>query len=257
MNRDLVNILGIQTDVLTREGAVSAVREWCGDQSGRYICLTNVHMCMEAHDSPAVREAVNGADRALADGKPIAFLQRWVSGGRCEQIRGHDFMMDVLEMASSEGFVVSFYGSTSETLGALRRRLLAAYPALKLGTCIAPEFGEIKSSDVQADIKEFTAQGTDILFVGLGCPKQEQWMHRFSSTTNFTMVGVGAAFDFGAGIKPMAPDIMQKVGLEWLFRLASEPRRLWKRYLYNNPRFLALAIRTWLRGELRRKNEPS
>lgn len=149
--------------------------------------------------------------------------------------------MKVLEAAETENIPVGFYGSTTDVLQLLIQNIKNKFNNLSIAYSFSPPF----SKDVEIDdfvIDEIKKSGVRILFVGLGCPKQEIWMAKHSKKLNVVMLGVGAAFDFHAGTKPQAPVWVQRIGLEWLFRLLTEPRRLWKRYLYHNPRFVFLAV---------------
>lgn len=150
-------------------------------------------------------------------------------------------MLHVLEIAAQEKIPVGFYGSTPDVLHSLVERMQVRYEDLEIALSVSPPFRVATPEEDARIIDEINRSGAKILFVGLGCPKQEIWMKEHRGRVNAAMLGVGAAFDFHSGFKPQAPAWMQKLGLEWLFRLLSEPGRLWKRYLYNNPRFLVLA----------------
>src|SRR5690606_15472525 len=146
----------------------------------------------------------------------------------------------VCEYAARRGVPVGFYGGTPDVLEELRKRLTARFPGLQIPYAFSPPFRPPTPEEEQRTIEEIHAAGVRIVFVGLGCPKQERWMARHRGRLQAVMVGVGAAFDFIAGRKRQAPPWMQQAGLEWAFRLATEPRRLWRRYLYHNPRFVTL-----------------
>jgi N-acetylglucosaminyldiphosphoundecaprenol N-acetyl-beta-D-mannosaminyltransferase len=147
-----------------------------------------------------------------------------------------------LEAAAQENLPVGFYGGSPEVLNMLIKRMQARYEGLNVAFSCSPPFREMSREEDLAIIEQINQSGVRILFVGLGCPKQEIWMAEHRGKVKAVMLGVGAAFDFHAGTIPQAPAWMQRVGLEWLFRLGTEPRRLWKRYLYHNPRFIFLAV---------------
>jgi N-acetylglucosaminyldiphosphoundecaprenol N-acetyl-beta-D-mannosaminyltransferase len=151
-------------------------------------------------------------------------------------------MLYVLEAAAQERIPVGFYGGAPEVLESLAKRMQARYAGLIVAYAFSPPFRAASPEEDTAITRQINQSGARILFVGLGCPKQELWMAEHRGKINAVMLGVGAAFDFHAGMKPQAPTWIQRVGLEWLFRLFVEPRRLWRRYLYHNPRFLVLAI---------------
>jgi N-acetylglucosaminyldiphosphoundecaprenol N-acetyl-beta-D-mannosaminyltransferase len=151
-------------------------------------------------------------------------------------------MIRVLDAAVGEQMPVGFYGSTPEVLDKLVKRLYTQHPDLNITFTYSPPFRDLSPDEDQEVIKRINASGANILFVGLGCPKQEKWMAAHRGKVHAVMLGVGAAFDFHAGAKPQAPMWMQKTGLEWFFRFVNEPKRLWRRYLYHNLRFVLLAF---------------
>jgi N-acetylglucosaminyldiphosphoundecaprenol N-acetyl-beta-D-mannosaminyltransferase len=158
-----------------------------------------------------------------------------------QRVYGPALVNHLLSAAAERDISVGFYGSTPEVLHAMIQRAKGKWPDLIVACRISPPFRELRPDEAQELAQQITESGARILFVGLGCPKQERWMAAHRGRIPAVMIGVGAAFDFLAGTKPMAPRWMQTAGLEWLFRLMCEPRRLWRRYLYQNPRFMALA----------------
>jgi N-acetylglucosaminyldiphosphoundecaprenol N-acetyl-beta-D-mannosaminyltransferase len=198
-------------------------------------------MLMEAHDSLSFKEIVNAADLVTPDGMPLVWMMR-LKGQRDQQrVYGPTLMLHVLEAAERENIPVGFYGSSPETLQSLIPRMQSRFPSLGIVYSFSPPFRELTEEENLRIDETVNSSEAGILFVGLGCPKQEKWMAEHRGKINSVMLGVGAAFDFHAGIKPQAPSWMQKNGLEWLYRFVSEPRRLWRRYLYHNPRFVFLA----------------
>jgi N-acetylglucosaminyldiphosphoundecaprenol N-acetyl-beta-D-mannosaminyltransferase len=155
---------------------------------------------------------------------------------------GPTLMLHILESAVRNNLSVGFYGSQPEVLNTLMKRMQARYTGLNVVFSYSPPFCEMRREEDLDVVERINRSGARILFVGLGCPKQEIWMAEHRGKVKSVMIGVGAAFDFHAGRKPQAPAWMQKTGLEWIFRLFTEPRRLWKRYLYHNPRFVLLAV---------------
>lgn len=223
------------------------ILQWAQNSDSRYICIANVHMVMEAYDSPAFKEIVNNADLVTPDGMPLVWMMR-LKGQRDQQrVYGPTLMLHVLEAAARENISVGFYGGEPTVVESLVRRMQARYGGLTVAFLASPPFRELTSGEDAEVIKQINESGARILFVGLGCPKQEIWMAKHRGKIQAVMLGVGAAFDFHAGTKPQAPVWMQRIGLEWLFRFISEPRRLWKRYLIHNPRFVFLAITDLLR----------
>ena len=238
----MISLIGLHVGVTSYDIAITQLLNWVNENDSHYICIANVHMAMEAYDSASYRKIVNSADLVTPDGMPLVWMIRLK--GQCDQQRvyGPTLMLHVLEAASRENIPVGFYGGKPEVLESLIGRMQARYASLNVTYSFSPPFRAVSPEDDAVIVDQINQSGVRILFVGLGCPKQEVWMAEHRGRVNAVMLGVGAAFDFHAGVKPQAPAWMQWVGLEWLFRLATEPRRLWKRYLYHNPRFIALAI---------------
>jgi N-acetylglucosaminyldiphosphoundecaprenol N-acetyl-beta-D-mannosaminyltransferase len=221
---------------------VKIVMNLSRQKESSYACFANVHMLMEAWDSMEFRGIVNDADLVTPDGMPLVWLMRMKGARRQERVYGPALMLDVLESAAREGIPVGFLGGEPAVLEALVERMRRDYEALNVAFALSPPFTEARPEEEQELVERINQSGARILFVGLGCPKQELWMARQRGRVDAVMLGVGAAFDFHAGVKPQAPGWMQRSGLEWLFRLSTEPRRLWKRYLFHNPRFVVLAL---------------
>lgn len=236
----------MNVNVSSLDAVSESVNLWASDDVARYICVSNVHMCMEVYDDARYMRVVNGADLTVPDGMPMVWAQKLLGASGGSQVRGTDLTLEVCANAERLGLSVGFYGASKETLKALERRLKQIFPALDLAYLESPPYRQVTEEEEERYIRQINDSGVDVLFVGLGCPKQEVWMGEHVSSLSCTMLGVGAAFDFIAGNKVDAPRWIQKVGLEWLFRFATEPRRLWRRYLNNNPRFIFLFIRQLL-----------
>jgi N-acetylglucosaminyldiphosphoundecaprenol N-acetyl-beta-D-mannosaminyltransferase len=203
-------------------------------------------MAMEAFDDPGFRRIVNSAERVTPDGMPLVWALRRTGLPEATRVYGPDLTPEICARAQTRGIPVGFYGATPEVLETLRANLSARFPALSIPFMWSPPFRPLSESE-DAEVSEaIQASGIGILFVGLGCPKQERWMASHREQLDCALVGVGAAFDFLAGAKAQAPAFLQRLGLEWLFRLVCEPRRLWRRYLVGNARFLFHSI---ARGE--------
>src|SRR5690606_10474864 len=246
-------ILGTRVDGTNYAGAVATITRWAQEGQSRYVCVSTVHMEMEGHDDPAYREIVNAADLVTSDGMPLVWGLRLLGVRQARRVYGPDLTPLVCERAAAEGIPVGFYGSSPEVLEAMTANLREAYPSLDIAIKVSPPFRELTPEEVEGEIEALRASGARIIFVGLGCPKQERWMHARRGQVDAVLIGVGAAFDYVGKTKAQAPRFMQAHGLEWLFRLVTEPRRLWRRYLYHNPRFVALfaaqLVRTYLKGE--------
>ncbi len=232
------SILGMRVDVISLSDAVSQVNYWVNQGGGRYVCVSNVHMCMEGFDDKKFQNIVNGADLVVADGKPLVWSQSLLGVTNAHQVRGMDLMLALCEHFSQSNMSVGFYGGTPELLDKLGEVLTIRLPGLRIGCAVAPPFRSLSQQENDDFITKINKSGVRILYVGIGCPKQERWMAENRAKLDCVMIGVGAAFDFIAGRKRSAPHWVQKIGMEWLFRLLSEPERLWKRYLRQNPRFI-------------------
>lgn len=231
-------IIKMNVDVSSLSHATEKISNWVISRRGGYVCVSNVHMCMEVFDNKGYAEIVNGSDLTLSDGKPISWAQRALGHKNAQQVRGEDITLALCKEAEDKGLSVGFFGATEALLEQITLILAERFPKLDIDYTCAPPFRLVTDEEDEKYVAAINASGVSILFVGLGCPKQEIWMAGHKDRINCVMLGVGAAFDFIAGNKRNAPRWMQRVGLEWLFRLISEPRRLWKRYLKHNPRFV-------------------
>jgi N-acetylglucosaminyldiphosphoundecaprenol N-acetyl-beta-D-mannosaminyltransferase len=229
--------------------ASAAVVERALSGDGGHACLANVHSLVSAVRDPALRHALVNAWVVFPDGHPVAWLQRTTGADNATRIAGTDLMLGVFDLGQKGGLRHYLYGSTPRVLERLTWELRARFPdAAICGTC-SPPFAPHNSPEVARSIERVKAARPHIVWCGLGMPKQELWMERYvESLAPALALGVGAAFDFVAGTKRRAPRAMQQLGLEWLHRLASEPRRLSGRYLRTNSEFVALAGRELLRS---------
>lgn len=233
------HILGIRVDATSYEDAVGRILGWARAGESRYVCVAAVHLVMEAHDDPELGRVVNASDLVTPDGVPLVWSLKLLGVPTATRVCGRDLTLAALARAAASRVPVGFYGGTPETLSMMLDRLSRRLPDLRVGYACSPPFRALSESEETALVRAIAASGVRLLFVGLGCPKQERWMARQKGRLDAVMVGVGAAFDFIAGTKPQAPRVLQRAGLEWCFRLATEPTRLWYRYLYHNPRFVA------------------
>jgi N-acetylglucosaminyldiphosphoundecaprenol N-acetyl-beta-D-mannosaminyltransferase len=238
----VTSILNINVNETSYSNATKQIQRWAQNRESRVIYATSVHGIMEAHDDKGFREILNRADLITPDGMPLVWIMR-LKGARGQQrTYGPTLMLQILEMAAREKIPVGFYGGEPTTLEILTRRMKTMYPKLEVRYVFSPTFRALSEEEIMQIRQEIISSGVQILFVGLGCPRQEKWIDSQRGFIPAVMVGVGAAFDFHAGVKPQAPAWMQMLGLEWLFRFFTEPRRLWKRYLHHIPRFIVLAI---------------
>lgn len=240
------SVLGTRIDATNYSDAVTRVLTWAGEAESRYVCVSNVHVTMEAYDSAEYRKTVNEADIVTPDGMPLVWALRLLGIEAATQVRGPTLTMHLLERAAGSSTPVGFYGGSPEVLETILKVCRARFPMLKVAYAFAPPFRPLTASEDAVVVGEINQSAARILFVGLGCPKQEGWMSSHKGSVNAVMLGVGAAFDILAGAKSEAPSWMQRTGLEWCFRLIHEPSRLWRRYAYHNPRFVILFARQYL-----------
>lgn len=220
---------------------VAAVIELGRQHRSSYVCCVNVHMCMEAQADPAFAAVVNGADLATADGMPILnSLNKFHNVGQ-ERVAGNDLMPATMEAAAEEGLSVYLYGGRQLVLDKILQRASRELPALHVAGAWSPPFRELTVEERSAEVERIAQSGAHIVLVCLGCPRQEKWMAAMKGKIPAVMIGVGGAFLLYAGVDTRAPLWMRKASLEWLYRLALEPGRLWKRYLITNSAFV------WLR----------
>ena len=245
-NRD--NILSMNVDCIEYPNALKLIKDWSKEPISRYVCISNVHMCMETYDSSSFKSIVNDCDLNLPDSSVIRKAQNLLTGCKLGPTKGGvDLVLDLCCIAEKESISIGFYGSTEEILLKMTSKILSIYPNLKITSVISPPFRGLTTEELSNDIDAISNSGTQILFVGLGCPKQEKWMAQNKKNLHCTMIGVGAAFSFLAGAIKPSPYWVHEYGLEWLYRLFVEPKRFWKRYFKHNPRFLYYIIKIILK----------
>lgn len=249
--RDATNILGTRVDATSYLEATAQVVDWARKGESRYVCIANVHVVMEAYDSSAFQEQVNAADIVTPDGMPLVWELRRRSNPDQTRVYGPDLMLSTIEAAQRENVPVGLFGGKPEVLAELMTRLRTRFPTLNISYSFSPPFRSLEPDEEECIVDDINKSGARILFVGLGCPRQEMWMAEHAGKVHAVMLGVGAAFDFHAGTVRQAPNWMQNIGLEWAFRLSQEPRRLWRRYLYHNPRFLIAQLSASVRKSRR------
>jgi N-acetylglucosaminyldiphosphoundecaprenol N-acetyl-beta-D-mannosaminyltransferase len=233
-----VNVLGIGLSAINLDLALAAVTQALASKTKGYVCVTGVHGVMEAQRDPALRTILNRAYLNTPDGMPMVWVGRLRGHREMRRVYGPDLMNLICETSCRTGWTHFFYGGGEGVAGELQRRLVTRFPRLQVVGTYTPPFRPL-TVDEEADLaRQVAAVRPDILWVGLSTPKQERFMAQHWQRLDATLFfGVGAAFDFHAGRMRQAPRWMQRSGLEWFFRLCSEPRRLWRRYLRNNPAF--------------------
>lgn len=236
------SILGVNVAVTNMRDTVKLIMENATELKGKYICLSNVHTTVMSHKNPGYRKVQNEAFLALPDGSPLSYVQRLRGYQDAKQVAGPDLMAALWKVSENTQLKHYFYGGSPETIDKLRVNLKKIFPNLKIAGMESPPFRPLsKEEDLEA-IKRINDSGADILWVGLGAPKQEEWMNRHQGKINAIMFGVGAGFDFHAGTVKRAPKWMREHYLEWLYRLIQDPKRLWKRYIKTNGTFIFLLM---------------
>jgi N-acetylglucosaminyldiphosphoundecaprenol N-acetyl-beta-D-mannosaminyltransferase len=238
MLREGAPVLEAFIDALSWDDALGRILAWGAARESRYVCICNVHSVVTTTQDIEFKIAVNNADMATPDGAPVAWMLRRCGYPKQERINGPDLMLRYLAEAERRGQSVFFYGSTESTLEKLREALAARFPGLCIAGTFSPPFRQLTREEDDRIVEMINDSGANTVFVGLGCPKQEKWMADHRSRVRAVMIGVGAAFDYHAGVVKRAPLWWQRHGLEWLYRLGSEPRRLFRRYAVTNSLFL-------------------
>ncbi|MBD2037931.1 WecB/TagA/CpsF family glycosyltransferase [Leptolyngbya sp. FACHB-321] len=222
------------------EDACDRIQAWAQAKTSCYVVAANVHVVMTAYWQRSYQQVINGAALVTPDGMPLVMGLRLLGAKQQQRVYGPDLMLAWCDRAAQAGIPLYLYGGTKTMLDTLQQNLVQRFPGLLIAGTHAPPFRPLTLEEERADRDRIHASGASVVFVGLGCPKQEEWMARQQGKLNAVMVGVGAAFSFHSGEVSQAPRWMMAWGLEWLYRFAMEPARLWRRYLINNPAFLLL-----------------
>lgn len=239
-----VDVLGVHVSCIDRPMAVENIARWIQDREQHYVCVTGVHGVMESQSDPALRQIHNESGLTTPDGMPLVWCAHKAGAGNVTRVYGPDLMLDVCERGAREGWRMFFYGGADGVADELAAKLRARFPGLVSVGTLCPPFRALTDDEIADECRIINEAKADIVWVGLSTPKQERWMaSRVGRIDTPVMVGVGAAFDFHTGRVRQAPKLVQKSGLEWLFRMCMEPKRLWKRYMKNNPRFVAKIVR--------------
>lgn len=234
-------VLNVNVAVTDMPKTILYLTEHLDDLRGQYVCASNSHTVVMAHDNSDYLNVQNNAVMVLPDGKPLSIVEKLKGFKDAKKVSGPD-VMALLLSSDYNGYSHFFYGSTDETLEALKQNITAKNPGIKIAGMYSPPFRPLTDEEDRQIIKMINDTSPDFIWVGLGAPKQENWMYDHKDKLNGVMLGVGAAFDFHAGTVKRAPLFMQKIGLEWLYRLFKDPKRLFKRYLITNTKFILYNI---------------
>lgn len=234
------NILGVNINVTNMGQTVNLIIENLEYIKGNYICVSNVHTTIMSYEDKDYRKIQNGGFMALPDGNPLSIVSKKRGFSEAERVTGPDLMEEIFKISEEKGYTHYFYGSTQETLDMLKVKLNKKYPNMKIVGMFSPPFRKLTEKEDKDVIENINKIKPDFIWVGLGAPKQEIWMNEHKDKLCGLMIGVGAGFDYHAGLIKRAPYLMQQLSLEWLYRLIQNPKRLLRRYLYTNTKFLYL-----------------
>ena len=234
------NILGVNIAVTNMESTIQDIADKLDEWRGQYICVSNVHTTVMAHENPEYMKIQNEAVMALPDGSPLSSYSRENGKTTAKRVTGPDLMKELLTRSGEHGYRHFFYGSTEDILTKLREKIESNYPDAKIAGMISPPFRELTEEEDEAYIKQINDAAPDFVWVGLGAPKQEIWMAKHKGRINALMIGVGAAFAFESGEVRRAPKWVQNLKLEWFYRMMQDPKRLFKRYFVTNIKYLWL-----------------
>lgn len=250
-------VVGIGVSTTSYEEVLTALGAPPGD-TGTTVAVCNVHSLMSARRDPTLRAAIERCAIATPDGVPLVWALRWTGYPHQQRVYGPELMRLALTQSASLGWKHYLYGSSPATLTKLTAAIADFAPAAEIVGSVSPPFRPLTADEEQAVLDEIKASGADVVWVGLGMPKQELWIDSVKDRLpGIALVGVGAAFDFLAGTVKQAPGWMQRAGLEWLYRLIQEPRRLWRRYIWNNPSFVVLLAWQVLRAKIGNRGRSS
>jgi N-acetylglucosaminyldiphosphoundecaprenol N-acetyl-beta-D-mannosaminyltransferase len=239
-----VDVLGVGVSAINIDQAITEITRWVEQREQHYVCVTGVHGVMESQRDPELLSIHNASGLTTPDGMPLVWLGRHAGVAHMGRVYGPDLMLALCSRAAERGWSSYFYGGREGVPELLAQRLAGRFPGLEVVGCASPPYRPLSSEEDDAAVERINAAAPDLVWVGLSTPKQERWMStHVGRLTAPVLLGVGAAFDIHAGLLPQAPRWMQRSGLEWLYRLCREPRRLWRRYLQNNPRFILALLR--------------
>lgn len=236
-------ILKTNINVTNMQETVTYINAHIEELRGKYICVSNVHTTVMSYENEHYRKIQNGAAMALPDGAPLSSYSRKHGHKYARRVAGPDLMLELFKISPQHGYRHFFYGSTVETLESMKQVIECDYPQMQVAGMYSPPFRKLTAEEDAAVIQLINEANPDFIWVGLGAPKQEEWMYEHLDKVNGVMLGVGAGFDYLAGFIKRAPMWMQNNSLEWFYRLIQNPKRLWKRYIVTNVKFIYLISR--------------
>ena len=250
--RNRLKIVSLDVDNIGFSEGLDKVMDLAAQKTPAYICFASVHMTIEAYKSSRFSEKVNAANILFSDGKPVALACNLLHHKKQERISGPDFTPAILKRANEKKLSVFIYGCTERVIAACKEKIGIEFPNVNVAGAISPPFRKISDEELKDHIETINASGAHLVFVALGCPKQEEWVANNSGKIKAVLLAVGAAIPFFAGSEKRAPEWMQNMALEWFYRLMQQPRRLFRRYLYTNSYFLFLLSREWIKTKFKK-----
>lgn len=233
-------ILKTNINVTNMSDTIKYIGGHLDDLRGKYICVSNVHTTVMAYENEEYRKIQNSAAMALPDGAPLSSYSRRRGYKQAQRVTGPDLMLELFAVSREKGYRHYFYGATEETLQSMRKVIERDYPGMEIAGMYAPPFRTLTPQEDAGIVEKINNSRPDFIWIGLGAPKQEEWMYQHMGQLQGVLIGVGAGFDYLAGYIKRAPHWMQKMSLEWLYRLLQDPRRLWRRYFTSNVKFICL-----------------
>ena len=233
-------ILKTNINVTNMSDTIKYIGEHLDDLRGKYICVSNVHTTVMSYENEEYRKIQNGAAMALPDGAPLSSYSRRKGYKQAQRVTGPDLMLELFAISKEKGYRHYFYGATEETLQSMKGVLESDYPGIQIAGMYAPPFRALTPQEDAQVVAKINESRPDFIWIGLGAPKQEEWMYQHMGQLQGVLIGVGAGFDYLAGYIKRAPRWMQRMSLEWLYRLLQDPKRLWRRYFTSNVKFICL-----------------
>jgi N-acetylglucosaminyldiphosphoundecaprenol N-acetyl-beta-D-mannosaminyltransferase len=243
------SVIGFPVVALPFNEQIASLLQWAKVGASKVVCVANVHMLIEGYRNPAFATLLKTADMLTPDGMPLVWMLKLAGISHQDRVAGLDILAAVCQAAPAQGVSVFFLGSQQEILNRMRGRLKEEFPNLEIAGMEPMPFRPMTTAEDEALVRRLNASGAGVIFVSLGCPKQELWMMQHKNKVHAVMIGLGGAFPVYAGLHKRAPSVIRSAGLEWLYRLGQEPGRLWRRYLNTIPLFMWLALKQLLERE--------
>ena len=242
-DRPTLNIVGSPVTALSFQEQIKIILDWGSERLSKVVCVANVHMLTEAYWQPELSTVLQNADIVTPDGMPLVWMMKLLGARQQERVAGMDILLALGELAPAQNVKIFFLGSESKILDKMQVKLEQKFPQLQIVGMEPLPFRPLTLQEDAAIIEKINQSGAGIVLVSLGCPKQEYWMHQHKNKIQSVMIGVGGVFPVLAGLQKRAPLWIRQLGLEWLYRLVQEPRRLWSRYKKTIPPFIWLALK--------------